>query len=236
MPNNRSSRGEERDFFGTENPCVAGSIPALPIRTPNLKPQTSTSAQPGKPYRRLLRYARPYLLQWIGVSVIVFASSALAVLQPWPVQVVVDHVLDNQPKPAWLARFAALFPHGLSKGGLLAWAASASCVLYGLASVVEAAVSYSWVRVGQRMVYDLARDLFSVTQRQSLRFHAKHPVGDSMSRIMTDSWCVFNIVESLLLAPAQAIITTGAMVVLMLRMSPRLTLASLIVAPAVSLG
>src|SRR5438552_4257775 len=27
------SCGEERGFFGTENPCVAGSIPALPIQT-----------------------------------------------------------------------------------------------------------------------------------------------------------------------------------------------------------
>jgi ATP-binding cassette subfamily B protein/subfamily B ATP-binding cassette protein MsbA len=184
----------------------------------------------------LLRYARPYLLQWIGVSVIIFASSALAVLQPWPVQVVVDHVLDNQPRPQWLARFGAISPHGLSKAGLLAWAASASFVLYGLASLLEAVVSYSWIRVGQRMVYDLTRDLFSVSQRQSLRFHAKHPVGDSMSRIMTDSWCVFNIVESLLLAPAQAIVTTLAMVLLMLRMNPRLTLASVIVAPVISLG
>src|SRR2546423_11684224 len=110
----------------------------------NLQPQTSTSAQPAKPYRRLLRYARPYLLQWIGVSVIVFASSALAVLQPWPVQVVVDHVLDNQPKPPWLTRFIALAPHGFSKVGLLAWAASGSFVLYGLARLVEAAPAYSW--------------------------------------------------------------------------------------------
>jgi len=28
---NRRYRGENRSFNGTENPCVAGSIPALPI-------------------------------------------------------------------------------------------------------------------------------------------------------------------------------------------------------------
>jgi ABC-type multidrug transport system fused ATPase/permease subunit len=178
----------------------------------------------------LLAYARPYLWQWLIVGVILLASSAVAVLQPWPMQVLIDHVLDNQPREGWMTRLPQ------SKLQLLAWVGSASFTFYVIASLLEAAVSYAWIRVGQRMVYDLTRDLFSVTQRQSLRFHAKHPVGDSMSRIMTDSWAVYNVVESLLLTPGQAIVTLIAMVVIMSRMDGRLTVVSLIVAPIVSVG
>src|SRR5439155_653588 len=139
---------------------------------------------------------------------ILLAASAVAVLQPWPMQVLIDHVLDDRTMPDWLARLVATLPRASSKGGLLAWVAIASFLFYVVASLLDSAVSYSWIRVGQRMVYDLTRDLFSITQRQSLRFHSRHPVGDSMSRIMTDSWCVFNVVESLLLTPGQAIFTT----------------------------
>src|SRR4051812_23714823 len=145
-------------------------------------------------------------------------------------QVLVDHVLGDLAPPEWLRSVAS------SKMQLLSMVAITSFVLYVLSSLLDAAVSYSWIRVGQRMVYDLTRDLFSITQRQSLRFHARHPVGDSMSRIMTDSWCVYNVVESLLLTPGQAIVTLIAMVIIMARMDARLTVVSLIVAPAITFG
>src|SRR4051812_48359545 len=57
-----------------------------------------------------------------------------------------------------------------------------------------------------------------------------------MSRIMTDSWCVFNIVETLLLAPVQALFTTVVIIVVMARTNPQLTWASVMVAPVIGLG
>jgi ATP-binding cassette subfamily B protein/subfamily B ATP-binding cassette protein MsbA len=181
------------------------------------------------PYRRLLAYARPYVWRWVGVGILLLASSGVALLQPWPLQILFDQVLDDKPAPGWMT-------HLSGKGELLACIAAASFTLYVISSLLDGAVSYSWIRVGQRMVYDVARDLFSVTQRQSLRFHHKHPVGDSMSRIMTDSWCVYNVVESLVMTPGQAIVTLVGMIVIMSRMNGRLTLAAIVVAPIVSLG
>ncbi len=187
-------------------------------------------------YQRLLAYARPYLLQWLVVGAILLASSAMAVLQPLPMQVLMDHVLDNQPVGSALAHLTHLLPGASSKSGLLTWVAITSLLIYVISSLIDGVVSYAWIRVGQRMVYDLSRDLFSATQRQSLQFHARHAVGDSMSRIMTDSWVVYNVVESLILTPAQAIITAAVMVTIMARMNVQLTIVSVIAAPIISLG
>ncbi len=174
--------------------------------------------------------------QWAGLGLIMLASSAVAIAQPWPMQVLVDHVLDDLPMPKMLVRLMHVLPAANSKSGLLAWVGISTLVFYALASLIDAALTYGWILIGQRMVYDVARDLFSITQRQSLRFHAKHPVGDSMSRIMTDSWCVNNVVESLLLTPGQAIVTTVSIVLLMWHMNVELTVASVIVAPIISLA
>jgi ABC-type multidrug transport system fused ATPase/permease subunit len=43
------------------------------------------------------------------------------------------------------------------------------------------------ITVGQWMVYRLAGDLFAHVQRRSLIFHSKNSVGDSISRITSDS-------------------------------------------------
>ncbi|HEX3356282.1 MAG TPA: ABC transporter ATP-binding protein [Tepidisphaeraceae bacterium] len=193
-------------------------------------------AKQNRQYRRLLGYARPYARQWCGMALIMLASSAVAIAQPWPMQVLADHVLDDLPMPPMLVRLVHLLPAATSKSGLLAWVGISTLLFYALASLIDAALTYGWILIGQRMVYDVARDLFSITQRQSLRFHAKHPVGDSMSRIMTDSWCVNNVVESLLLTPGQAIITTASIVLLMFHMNVELAVASVIVAPIISLA
>src|SRR5262249_38150269 len=92
----------------------------------------------------------------------------------------------------------------------------------------------AWVRVGQGMVYQLAGDLFAHIQRRSLLFHSRNSVGDSMSRITGDSWCVYKVVDTLLFTPGYAFITSAGMIVLMARMDFVLTLWTLAVAPLVA--
>ena len=51
-------------------------------------------------------------------------------------------------------------------GGLLAWVALGGLAVFVVNSVVDVILSLAWVRVGQQMVYDLARDLFARLQRR----------------------------------------------------------------------
>ena len=48
-------------------------------------------------------------------------------------------------------------------------AAIGSFLVYGLSSLVDVVLAYGWMRSGQRMVYDLAGDLYGKLQRRSLR-------------------------------------------------------------------
>jgi ATP-binding cassette subfamily B protein/subfamily B ATP-binding cassette protein MsbA len=190
-------------------------------------------------YKRLLRYAAAGLRGWILILALALFTSLFSLLQPWPMKVVVDHALGQQPMGELAARGTQLLPGGETPQGLLSWMVLATLVIFAVHSAADVLLSRAWVQVGQRMVYQLAGDLFAHTQRRSLLFHTQSSVGDSMSRITGDSWCVYKVVDALLFSPGYAFVAIAGMVVLMARMDLSLTLVALAVAPlmaAVSIG
>ena len=104
-------------------------------------------------------------------------------------------------------------------------------VLFLVGWAIGVAASYANIGFGQRMVYDLATDLFSHLQRLSLRFHSRQSVGDSIRRVTTDCGCVSIIIKDALLPILASVITLIAMFVIMWRMEPRLTLVSMLAVP-----
>ena len=184
---------------------------------------------------RLLRWLSHYALhRWRGllaVLAIMLARIGLDLLKPWPLKVLVDHGLGSEPLTPVLAGLAAALPASGTREGLIAWSIAATVVLFLLAWAIGVASAYANIGFGQRMVYDLATDLFSHLQRLSLRFHNRHPVGDSLRRVTTDCGCVSAIVKDALLPIVTSVITLLAMFAVMWRMEPRLTLVSVVVVP-----
>lgn len=182
-------------------------------------------------YLRLLNYAgrqRASLLLIFGLTL---AASCAAALQPWPMKLLVDHVLVRTP---WHDSLEVVLRHwGMNPGPLamLAVAALGGLALFALGSVLDIGLTTAWTVAGRRMVNDLSEDLFARLQRRSVLFHARAPVGDVMSRITGDSWCVSQLVDSLLFTPAHALLTMGIMVALMTLLDGRLTLLAVAVAP-----
>jgi len=182
-------------------------------------------------YRTLLGYARPYWRGWALIVFVTLLSTAFSLLQPWPMKVLVDSVLGDKPVTGAVAATVDALPGTGSTRGLLAWVVAAGLAIFAINSVVDVVLTFAWIRVGQRMVYDLAGDLFARIQRRSLLFHSRNAVGDWMARITGDSWAVHTVVDTLLFAPLHATITTVGVLLVMLRMDAGLTLASIAVAP-----
>jgi ATP-binding cassette subfamily B protein/subfamily B ATP-binding cassette protein MsbA len=179
-------------------------------------------------YRRLLRYAAADWRGWALIVLVTLLSSAFGLLQPWPLKIIVDHVLGQEPPAQPLAGWLGLLP---GKAGLLAWMALAGLAVFAANSAAEVFLARAWTRVGQETVYRLAGDLFAHVQRRSLLFHSRNSVGDSLGRITADSWCVYKLVEALLFTPGYALVMLLGMVVLMVRLDVGLTLVALAVAP-----
>jgi ATP-binding cassette subfamily B protein/subfamily B ATP-binding cassette protein MsbA len=185
-------------------------------------------------YQALLRYALTGRKGWALIVAVMLLGSVVAPLQPWPMQVVLDSVLGGQPLPGPLAACAGLLPGAGSPRGLLAWAVLAGLLLFAANNALDVVLTRAWIQVGQRMVYRLAGDLFAHIQRRSLLFHSRNPVGDSLSRITGDTWCAYKVVDSLLFAPAYALVLSVVVVVVMAQMDLRLTLLAVAVAPVMA--
>jgi ATP-binding cassette subfamily B protein/subfamily B ATP-binding cassette protein MsbA len=195
------------------------------------------SANPGdstagwRGYRLLLRYAATDWKGWILIVLVMLLSGALGLLQPWPLKVLIDHVLNHERMTGALAAVVGLLPGGETLRGLLVWVVLAGLAIFAANSAADVTLARAWIRVGQRMVYRLAGDLFTRIQRRSLIFHSRNPVGDSLSRVTGDSWCVYKVVDTLLFAPGHALVLAAGMVVLMARMDASLTLLAVAVTP-----
>ena len=184
---------------------------------------------------RVFRWATRYAFRrWpalVAVLSTMILKAGLDVVTPWPMKVLVDHALGEQPLPAWLSSVAAAVPGAATREGLAAWSVAATVVLFLLGWALGVARSYADIGLGQRMVYDLASDLFSHLQRLSLRFHSRRSIGDSIRRVTTDCSCVSVIVKDAVLPFVASAVTLAAMFAVMWRMEPRLTLVALVVVP-----
>jgi ATP-binding cassette, subfamily B, bacterial len=178
-------------------------------------------------YRLLLRYARNQRGSLVLILALTLAASALVAAQPWPMKLLVDHVLGQKPLPEFLQSL------GLpgSRVALLATIVIAGLVLFALNAALDALLAWTWTRAGRRMVYDLAEDLFARLQRRSLLYHQRTSVGDTMGRITVDSWSVYQVLEALAVSPLHALLAIAGMVFLMAQLSPQLTWVSLAVGP-----
>jgi ATP-binding cassette, subfamily B, bacterial len=165
-----------------------------------------------------------------GVVLAMLLKIGLDVLKPWPMKLLIDHVLRDEPEQlafGWLA----WLPGAGGREGLLAWCVGATVLLFLLTWSLGLLSSLANINFGQQMIYDLATDLFAHLQRLSLRFHSRKPVGDLVRRVATDCGCVATIVKDALIPLVVAFASLGIMFTIMWRMDTELTLIALTVVP-----
>lgn len=184
-----------------------------------------------KTYLRFFRYFRPHWRGLVVVLVTMVLHIGLDVLRPWPVKLLVDQVLGDEPVPAALDRFLAALPGPGGVHGLLLWVCVSMVLIYLVGTLMSAVSNVASVRLGQRMTYDLAADLFRHLQRLSLLFHSRQSVGDMMSRVTGDSYCVQELITDVAFPLLEAVATLVAMFVIMWQVEPTMTLLSLGVVP-----
>jgi ATP-binding cassette subfamily B protein/subfamily B ATP-binding cassette protein MsbA len=175
--------------------------------------------------------------QWPALALILLLTliaAALTALMPWPLKILVDYALGDMALPGILDESLESFSLVRTPLLLISLASIAGLALFAINSALEVLTTWSWSATGQRMVYDLAADLFHRLQRLSLLFHSKHPVGESLGRLTVDTWCVFTASQALLITPAQNLFTIATIGFIAWQMDPGLTLLSLVLSPVLA--
>ena len=111
--------------------------------------------------------------------------SAAEVLKPWPLKIILDHVIPGKPLPHALRWLQQVLPGGKLALSLEAAGAIVLIALAGgLLSYFQIFITSS---VGYRMVYALRRELFAHLQRLSLSFHHRARSGDLLTKLAGDT-------------------------------------------------
>src|SRR5689334_23126407 len=177
-------------------------------------------------YRMILPYvARQW--KWLCVIVLLtIASSVTLALQPLPLKLLVDSGLNRDPLPAPLAAVTS----GWTTSSFILACAGAIVALAVLNNLISSALTWAWSVAGQRMVAGLGLALFGRLQRASFLYHQRQTIGDSLSRLTGDAWCVYTLAGQLI-GPLQQILTLATVGAVTWSLNPYLAIVSLSAAP-----
>jgi subfamily B ATP-binding cassette protein MsbA len=196
-------------------------------------PESSTKTVPSNRRGKLsiTGLIRPY---WKALTLAfagVLGETLSDVLEPWPIKVVVDNILQSKKLPGWLAGFVSgLF--GQNKLAILNFAVAAVAGIAVVGAVSSYIEKYLTTSVSQWVTHDLRRTLYNHIQRLSLAEYDKAQTGDLISRVTTDIGAVQDFVNSALLGILVNVLTLIGMTGVMLYINWRFTLIALSIAPA----
>jgi ATP-binding cassette subfamily B protein len=152
------------------------------------KPKPKDEDPVGKVYdarlvRRLAHYLRPYWIQATISALSVTLKSLSDVTGPYLVKVAIDRYLTGNPGPAtnWLTRRLPADPYaGITRLAVIYLGALLFAYLFEFIQV------YLMQWTGQKIMFDLRRDIFRHMQRMHIGFFDNHAVGRLVTRLTSD--------------------------------------------------
>ena len=182
--------------------------------------------------RRLMALFSPELRQqrWVaaGSFAAIFAEVAFRLIEPWPLGLVLDYVLEVGPGSVGMAPGLL---GGLEPSAVL-WLAPVVLVLVVAARAGAAYLSaVGFAIAGNRIVTAVRIALYSHMQKLSLAFHRKAPRGDLILRVVSDVGMVREVIVTAMLPLIGNLFILTGMVTVMLWMNWKLTLVAACTVP-----
>jgi ATP-binding cassette, subfamily B, bacterial len=179
--------------------------------------------------RRVSGYIWPHRRRMLWALAQVCVISALELLKPWPLKLIIDSVLGGAPLPWGVGA-------DLGSGALLLGACAALVVIYAALGAANVLANVTTIRIGQRMVRDLRSDLYAHLHRLSMAFHSRAQAGDLLYRVTADTFALQSLTMNCLFPAASALILLVGMSVVMVQLDAELTLLALGVCPLLLLA
>jgi ATP-binding cassette, subfamily B, multidrug efflux pump len=180
--------------------------------------------------RRLGHYLKPYWWQSLVSSVSVTLKSLSDVAGPYLVKVGIDRYLSGKPGVAttWLTRRLSPDPwHGITQLAEIYIVALLSAYLF------EFIQTYLMQWVGQKIMFDLRRDIFRHMQQLHIGFFDTHQVGRLVTRLTSDVDAINEMFTGGILAIVDDFFTLTIMGIVMLSINWWLALLAFSVLPVI---
>ncbi len=177
--------------------------------------------------RRLLGYLKPYTWQVVIALVAIILKAGADVLGPYLTKVAVDKYMTHSPGAhsfldQWLSS-KPLTGIGQIGGFYLA--------LLGISFFLDFLQTYFMQWTGQKVMFDLRKQIFRHLQRMHVGFFDRNPVGRLVTRVTTDVDALNEMFTSGVVSIFEDVFVLGGIIVIMLKMDWRLALLTFAVLP-----
>jgi ATP-binding cassette subfamily B protein len=173
-----------------------------------------------------LHTLRPYVLrQWpalLGATASTAVIAAAELAKPWPLALIVDHLLGQRQAPFTL------------DGGDVRLLLAIGALILVIAVAESAATYFSglWMQsAGERITHELRVAIYDHLQRLSLAFHQRTHKGDLLTRVTEDVNDMGELFSDTLGEMLQSALLALGMTIVLLFIDPVLALLSLTTAP-----
>ena len=180
--------------------------------------------------RRLLTYLAPYKLATFVSIAAILVKAVCDVSGPYLIAVAIDRYMAGRPtsKSAWLARWLSANP----SRGITEIAAIYMAALL-ISYVCEFLQTYLMQWTGQKIMFDLRRQIFTHLQRMHVAFFDRNPVGRLVTRLTSDVDALNEMFTSGVVAIFEDVFALTFIVLVMLRMNWWLALLTFAVLPLI---
>ena len=177
-----------------------------------------------------LRLIRPHWKPLTLALVAVAGETLAALLEPWPIKLVVDNVLQSKKLPGPVGGLVlGLF--GANKYAVLNFALAAVIVIALIGAVGAYVEKYLTASISQWISHDLRRTVYQQIQRLSLAEHGETRRGDLLTRVTSDIEAIQDFINSALVGIIVNVLTLAGMVAVMLYIDWRFALVALSISP-----
>jgi ATP-binding cassette subfamily B protein len=179
-------------------------------------------------FRRVLPYVRPYWRLAVCSTLLTVLAAGVGLLAPWPLTLIIDHVLGAKALPPVLAQ--VLDPIAGQRVTLLLLAVGAGLLITAVGDLINIASNFVNTKLEQRIVLDFRADLFRHAQRLSVSYTDQVSTGRLMYGINFEAAAAGGLVMAV--QPlAQSALTMVGMFVVSLSIDMPLALLSITIVP-----
>jgi len=181
----------------------------------------------------IIDFLQPHWKSLTLALLAVVGAAAADLLEPWPLKIVLDYLLQSKHPPRWMSVIIGWMGQDkLAVLNVAVVAVAAIAIVGALSSLLE---KYLTTSVGQWVMHDLRRTLYHHIHRLSLAEHDKKRTGDLIGRVTSDIDAIQAFITTALLGIVTSVLTLLGIVGVMFYLNWHFTLISLSVAPALFL-
>lgn len=175
--------------------------------------------------KRLIKYLKPYKLRIIVVFITAILSTVFTISSPKVSALAIDKLFEGVVLKMKKIPGAAIDFQYIGKISLILIA------LYLISSLFNYVQQYLMAEVAQKTVYDLRRETEKKLGKIPLKYFDSHSHGDVLSRFTNDMDTIGSTLQQSLTQLITSVVTIVGIVIMMLTISPLMTLIALVVLP-----